>query len=117
MRTDIFAYAHSGMINVHASLLPKWRGAAPIIHALRNGDTATGITIMKIRPRQFDIGEILAQRIVPIDPHMLMPELHEKLARIGADELLITMRTLEQSLRDAQPQPKISNHYGKQTYI
>ena len=38
------------MINVHASLLPKWRGAAPIIHAIMNGDTQTGITIMKIMP-------------------------------------------------------------------
>lgn len=46
------------MLNVHASLLPKLRGAAPIVHAIRNGDTETGITIMKIKPKHFDVGEV-----------------------------------------------------------
>ena len=48
------------MINVHASLLPRWRGAAPIIYALLNGDNKTGVTIMKIRPHHFDIGEVIS---------------------------------------------------------
>ncbi|KAJ8935887.1 hypothetical protein NQ314_012603 [Rhamnusium bicolor] len=51
----------NGMLNVHASLLPRWRGAAPIIYALANGDKETGITIMKIKPKHFDIGEVLLQ--------------------------------------------------------
>lgn len=46
------------MINVHASLLPRWRGAAPIIYAIANGDKTTGVTIMKIKPNVFDIGEV-----------------------------------------------------------
>lgn len=45
-----------GMINVHPSLLPRWRGAAPIIHTLLNGDEVTGVTLMKIKPDIFDVG-------------------------------------------------------------
>lgn len=48
----------SGMINVHASLLPRWRGAAPIIYAIMNGDRTTGATIMTIKPNRFDTGEV-----------------------------------------------------------
>lgn len=46
------------MINVHASLLPRWRGAAPIIYAIMNGDTITGVSVMKIVPKYFDIGDV-----------------------------------------------------------
>lgn len=49
------------MINVHASLLPKWRGAAPIIYAIINGDKETGITIMRIEPKRFDVGDVSRQ--------------------------------------------------------
>ena len=45
-------YCRRGMLNIHASLLPKWRGAAPIIHAIMNGDEETGVTIMRIKPHQ-----------------------------------------------------------------
>lgn len=48
----------SGMINVHASLLPRWRGAAPIIYAIMKGDKKTGVSIMKIEPHRFDIGAV-----------------------------------------------------------
>lgn len=48
----------SGIINVHASLLPKWRGAAPIIYSIMHGDSETGVSIMKIHPKRFDIGEV-----------------------------------------------------------
>ena len=50
------------MLNVHGSILPKWRGAAPIPHSIMNGDTSTGISIMRIRPLHFDVGEVLATR-------------------------------------------------------
>lgn len=46
------------MLNVHASLLPRWRGAAPIIYAIMNGDPVTGVSVMRIRPKAFDIGEV-----------------------------------------------------------
>lgn len=48
------------MINVHASLLPRWRGAAPIIYAIMHGDKATGVSVMRILPKQFDIGEVIS---------------------------------------------------------
>lgn len=101
------------MINVHASLLPRWRGAAPIIHALRAGDRETGVTVMRIRPQRFDVGEVLAQRRVPIGAHTLMPELHAQLAQCGAAELVAQMRRLERSLAEARAQDESSVAYGE----
>lgn len=46
------------MINVHASLLPRWRGAAPIIYSIMNGDQETGVSIMRIEPKRFDVGDV-----------------------------------------------------------
>lgn len=46
------------MINVHASLLPRWRGAAPIVYAIMNGDKETGVSIMRIEPKRFDVGDV-----------------------------------------------------------
>lgn len=46
------------MINVHASLLPRWRGAAPIIYAIMQADAQTGVSIMKIEPKHFDVGDV-----------------------------------------------------------
>jgi len=81
-----------GMINVHGSLLPRWRGAAPVIHAIKNGDRKTGITIMRVRPHKFDIGEILATRDVEIPEDMRRPELTSILAEVGGDLLLEVLR-------------------------
>ncbi|KAH8332346.1 hypothetical protein KR074_001454 [Drosophila pseudoananassae] len=94
----------SGMINVHASLLPRWRGAAPIIYAIMNGDASTGVSIMKIEPHRFDIGDILAQREVSIKPDVFMPELHTSLALLGADLLVDTVNNLTERLKNATPQ-------------
>ncbi|XP_065156229.1 methionyl-tRNA formyltransferase, mitochondrial isoform X2 [Atheta coriaria] len=93
-----------GMINVHASLLPRWRGAAPIIHALAAGDTKTGITIMKIRPHKFDIGEIIHQEEISIDEQIKMPELHDSLAKIGAKNLLDVLKHSPSILETARIQ-------------
>lgn len=100
------------MINVHASLLPKWRGAAPVIYAIMNGDQTTGVSIMKILPKHFDIGDILAQKEVAIGRDMLMPELHAKLAEQGASLLLDCCRELSVSLDLAQPQVDAMVQYG-----
>ncbi|XP_043285311.1 methionyl-tRNA formyltransferase, mitochondrial isoform X2 [Venturia canescens] len=105
-----------GMINVHASLLPKLRGAAPIIRAIMNGDSLTGVTIMRIMPEKFDIGEILAQEEIPIHPDETMPELYTKLAKLGSDLLIKTVEKLpdvlhqgrEQNSADATYAPKIT---------
>ncbi|XP_051171526.1 methionyl-tRNA formyltransferase, mitochondrial isoform X2 [Leptopilina boulardi] len=87
-----------GMINVHGSLLPRWRGSAPIIHALKNGDTRTGISIMRIMPKKFDIGDIIAQEETSIDLHETQPELYKKLALLGSKLLLKTMEKLPEVL-------------------
>jgi len=80
------------IINVHGSLLPRWRGATPVIHALAAGDTYTGISIMKIKPAKFDVGEILAQRRLEIGPDVRRKELTAQLAKLGAQLLLEVLR-------------------------
>ena len=76
-----------GCLNVHASLLPKYRGAAPIQWALLNGDSSTGVTLMKMNAGM-DTGDMLRWRGIPIDPADTGQSLQEKLARLGA-ELLV----------------------------
>jgi methionyl-tRNA formyltransferase len=93
------------MLNVHASLLPRWRGAAPIIYAIADGDRKTGITIMKISPDKFDVGDIINQESVEIHPNMKMRELYTTLGKLGANSLINTLETLPHSLCTAKPQP------------
>ncbi len=83
-----------GCINVHASLLPKYRGAAPIQWAIINGETETGITIM-LMDEEMDHGPILLQRPVPILPDETAGELHERLAALGPPCLLEALEGLE----------------------
>lgn len=90
-------------INVHASLLPKYRGAAPIQHALLNGETETGVTIMQMEPT-LDTGPILSQRTCPILPEDDAGTLEAKLAELGAELLIETLHTLERGAVTPQPQ-------------
>ncbi|KAJ6638536.1 Methionyl-tRNA formyltransferase, mitochondrial [Pseudolycoriella hygida] len=109
---SIIASFPYGMINVHASLLPRWRGAAPIIYALMNGDTKTGVTIMRILPKHFDIGQviyncvtvILAQKEILISNECLMPELHETLSNEGASLLVDCLHNIESKIVNAREQ-------------
>lgn len=78
-------------INVHASLLPRWRGASPMQHALLAGDTETGVTIQKMSDI-VDAGDILAQRITPIDERETLTSLHNRLAAMGAQLLTETLK-------------------------
>ena len=79
-------------INVHASLLPRWRGASPIHHAILVGDTETGVTIQKMA-KELDAGPVLAQKTLMIDPRETVTTLHEKLAPMGADLLIRTLKS------------------------
>jgi methionyl-tRNA formyltransferase len=83
-----------GILNVHASLLPKYRGAAPIQWAIANGETETGVTIMRI-DAGLDTGDLLAQTSIPIGPHETAPELSKRLAVAGADLLIQSIRAVE----------------------
>jgi methionyl-tRNA formyltransferase len=84
--TTILTLPPLGCINVHASLLPKYRGAGPIQWAIANGESETGITIMQIS-EQMDAGDILLQQALPIAATDTGGSLHNKLARLGAEAL------------------------------
>jgi methionyl-tRNA formyltransferase len=86
--------APRGTVNVHASLLPRLRGAAPIQWAIANGDTETGVSTMLI-DEGLDTGPVLLQRTTSIDPEERASELEPRLARLGAQLLLETLRGLE----------------------
>ena len=79
-----------GCINIHASLLPRWRGAAPIQRAIQAGDAETGITIMQM-DAGLDTGDMLMRGIIPITPEMTAGELHDKLMLMGSDLILKTL--------------------------
>jgi methionyl-tRNA formyltransferase len=92
-----------GCLNVHTSLLPKYRGAAPIQHAILNGEPETGVTIMKMDVG-LDTGDILTQERTPIEASDNSQTLHDRLANLGA-ELLV--RTIPQYISGAiQPRPQ-----------
>jgi methionyl-tRNA formyltransferase len=84
-----------GIVNVHASLLPRWRGAAPIAHAILSGDRLTGVTIMQM-DEQLDNGPILAARETEIGAHEDAASLAGRLAELGADLLVETLVRLDQ---------------------
>lgn len=93
-----------GILNVHGSLLPKWRGAAPIAHAIMNGDKETGITIMKVQPHHFDLGQMLAAQKCDIGPDETRQELSEKMSHIGADLMLKVLQDLDSYSEHARSQ-------------
>ena len=98
----------NGCLNVHASLLPRWRGAAPIQRAILAGDHVTGVTIMRME-RGLDTGPMLATARVPIEDKT-SGELHAELAEIGARLMVDTLAQLDQ-LR-AEPQPELGATYA-----
>jgi len=103
LRPDVLDLPQYGCINVHASLLPRWRGAAPIQAAILNGDEQTGVTIMKMDPG-VDTGPTLSQRPVPIGMDDTTGTLSAKISNIGA-ELLV--EALSQYLEgNLAPQPQ-----------
>jgi methionyl-tRNA formyltransferase len=93
-----------GCINVHTSLLPEYRGAAPIQWALLNGDRETGVTIMKM-DAGLDTGEILTQQATTIEPSDNSETLHTRLAKIGAALLASTIPSYVKGEITARPQP------------
>ncbi|XP_036144521.1 methionyl-tRNA formyltransferase, mitochondrial isoform X2 [Monomorium pharaonis] len=99
------------MLNIHSSLLPRWRGAAPTIHSLIKGDTQTGITIMKVAEK-FDVGDIVTQEKVDIYADETRLELDMKLAKLGANVLIDVMEKLPQILSSSRPQGKIGITYA-----
>ncbi|CAH2105435.1 unnamed protein product [Euphydryas editha] len=113
IKEDVLNKFPLGMVNVHPSLLPRWRGAAPIIYTLLHGDEIAGVSLMKIKPNIFDVGEIISQQKVLISKDIKLPELTEQLSDIGADMLVECLRTLPTCLTRAIPQSNEGVTYAK----
>ena len=100
---DILAAPEKGCINVHSSLLPRYRGAAPINWAILNGDRETGVTIMHMA-HDLDAGDIILQRATPIGPDETAPELYARLAELGGGLLTEAVELLAAGTAPRAPQ-------------
>ncbi len=100
----VVAAPRLGCLNVHASLLPRWRGAAPIQHAILEGDEETGVTIMRIDDG-LDTGPIIIAEKVPIAPDATAAMLHDQLAELGAQLMVRALDGLAAGTLKLRPQP------------
>jgi methionyl-tRNA formyltransferase len=101
-----------GCFNLHASLLPRWRGAAPIHRAVMAGDSETGVTVMKME-QSLDTGPIAMDRRVPIDPDATSGDLHDELARLGAGLMAVALGALQKDALQLTPQAETGATYAK----
>jgi len=101
-----------GCLNVHASLLPRWRGAAPIQRAIEAGDCESGVTIMQM-DAGLDTGKMLASTRCPIDDHTTAASLHDDLAAAGAPLLLTVLDTLPEHLAGGREQDSEQATYAE----
>jgi methionyl-tRNA formyltransferase len=113
LTAEVLAVPTHGTVNVHASLLPRWRGAAPIHAAILAGDTESGVTIM-CTDEGLDTGPILSQKAIPVAPRETASSLHEKLAELGADVLLEALPRWLSSELTPRPQPSEGITLAKQ---
>jgi methionyl-tRNA formyltransferase len=115
----VLATPRLGMINIHASLLPKYRGAAPVHRAVINGDTETGVTIMRV-VTELDAGPMLARAARPIGPDETTPEVEQALAELGAGLAVDVATRICEGRAIEEPQdhaaatyaPRVERHEG-----
>ena len=100
---DILDYPAFGCINVHSSLLPKYRGSAPIHWAILNGESESGVTIMHMA-KEMDAGDIIDQAVTTIDPNETVETLHDRLAQMGAQLLVEVVDRIEAGKATRTPQ-------------
>lgn len=120
LKSNILNLAPYGVINVHPSLLPKYRGSSPIVWAVANGEEVTGVTIMKTA-KQMDAGNILSKCELSVLPDETAEELTLRLATLGGELLVKTLQTLESGTITETPQneleatyyPKLTKEMGK----
>lgn len=103
LKEDILNIPKLGCINVHASLLPKYRGAAPINWAIINGEKNTGVTTM-IMEKGLDSGDMLLKKVIEIHPEETAGELHDRLMKLGANLLIETLHKLKEESLYSIPQ-------------
>lgn len=99
-----------GFINIHGSLLPRWRGASPMQATLLNGDKKSGITIMKM-DAGIDTGDIISMKEILITPKMNLKEFSEKMSNLGANMIVDVLNGLPDCLNQAYPQPEEGASY------
>ena len=108
----ILAGTRHGAFNIHASLLPRWRGAAPINRAIMAGDNETGVSIMRV-DEGLDTGPVCLTEHLPIGPEMTAGELHDALAGKGAGLMVEALAALERGRLDCKPQPSEGVTYAE----
>ena len=111
LKPEVLALPRIGPINVHASLLPRWRGAAPVQRAILAGDQTTGVTIMKMA-EGLDTGPIISVRSCAIDTNETSDSLFSKLACLGQEALLHAVETIARTGLVADPQPAAGVTYA-----
>jgi len=109
---EFLSLAPHGALNIHASLLPRWRGAAPIQRALLAGDAETGISIMRM-DAGLDTGPVLTRHALPIGANDDAGSLHDKLAALGADAIVEALAQLEAGKASAVAQPAEGVTYAR----
>lgn len=100
---SVFTIPRLGSFNLHGSLLPKYRGAAPINWAIINGETQTGVTTFFLK-QKVDTGNIIVRREIPISPQMTAGQLHDTMMHVGAAAVVDTLRMIEQGITNPLPQ-------------
>ena len=108
---DILNTPKYGPVNVHASLLPKYRGAAPINWSILNGESETGVSIMYMA-KELDAGDVICTAVTPIDPEEDAPSLWARLAQLGAETLSAAIPTLEDGTAVRTPQDHSAHTYA-----
>jgi methionyl-tRNA formyltransferase len=109
--TPILQVFPFGCFNLHASLLPRWRGAAPINRAIMAGDRETGVTVMKME-EGLDTGPIALAERIAIGDDDTVGDLHDRLARLGADSMVRALAALERGSLNLTPQPHAGITYA-----
>ena len=109
---NLLTLPHFGCVNIHASLLPKYRGAAPIQWAVIDGEKESGVTTMMMA-EGLDTGDMLEKAVVPIDPEETGGSLHDKLSVLGANLILSTLQKMEEGTITPIPQTEENTCYAK----
>lgn len=111
LKQNVLDLPRLGCVNIHSSLLPRWRGAAPIQRAILEGDSESGVTTMHL-VQKLDAGGILMQAKTPISPTETASSLHDRLAQMGAELILPTLTGLEEGTLKAETQDESKVTYA-----
>lgn len=108
---EILELPEYGCINVHASLLPKYRGAAPIQHCILNGESTSGVTIMQMA-EGLDTGDMLLKKSIPVGEDEIAAELHDRLAALGAELTVQALEAIAAGTISPEPQDDAQSCYA-----